>query len=342
MTTQEEVQTQAGKLLNQIAGYVGVRTMQIGVRSGLLLEIGNNTKGVTASALAENLGFDDLYVDVWCRSAFGAEIIDVNAKGEYTLAPVMDQLLLNQDFPGWVGGIPLVLDEPEIFDIFEQRLESGQRTWWNEVSPDFITGVGSTGRPFYTRMILNGFSQVPGLSDRLDAGASVAELACGAGTGLIKFANEFPKCSLHGVDGDDFSLRQSRALIDDSGVGERVTLEVSTFEDWSPDQTFDMIFINISMHECRDIDKTTQNVLAALKPGGYFVISDMPFPETTEECRTIPARIMCGIQFWEAQIGDQLLPTSDYVSLLEKHGFADIGAFDLSPVHCVVHGRKTA
>ncbi len=340
MTTQEQVQAQAGKLLGQIAGYVGVRTMQIGIRSGLLAEIASNANGITASDLAAKMSFDDLYVDVWCRSAYGAEILEIDGNGAYTLAPVMDQLLLNEDFPGWVGGIPLVLDEPEMFDIFEQRLASGQRTWWDEASPEFITGVSGTGRPFYTRMIPTGFSNVPGLGEKLEKGIAVCELACGQGTGLIKLATAFPNTTIHGVDGDDYSLEQSRVLIDNSGIGDRVTLEVSTFEDWKPEQKFDMIYMSISMHECRDIDKTAQNIMDALKPGGTFVISDMPFPEKTEDCRTVPARIMCGIQFWEAQIDDQLLPTSDYVKLLEKHEFTNVGSFDVTPVHAVIYGEK--
>ena len=70
-----------------------------------------------------------------------------------------------------------------------------------------------------------------------------------------------------------------------------MTLEVSTFEDWSPARAFDMIFINISMHECRDIELVTDNVKRSLKPGGWFVISDFPFPATHEGLRTPAARL---------------------------------------------------
>ena len=49
---------------------------------------------------------------------------------------------------------------------------------------------------------------------------------------------------------------------------------------------------------------------------------------------------MRGIQFFEALIGDQLLPTQAYVELLDEHGFRDVGSFDLTPVHAVTYGRK--
>ena len=65
-----------------------------------------------------------------------------------------------------------------------------------------------------------------------------------------------------------------------------------------------------------------------------------PFPNSTEELRTVPARIMTGVQCFEALIGDQLLPTQDYIDLLNKHGFRNVGAIDLSPVHAVTYGQK--
>jgi hypothetical protein len=96
---------------------------------------------------------------------------------------------------------------------------------------------------------------------------------------------------------------------------------------------------NISMHECRDADRVTAAVHDALEPGGWFVISDIPFPDSAEGLRTIPGRIMTGVQFWEAQIDDQLLPRHVYDDLLERHDFQDVGAFELTPIHAVTHGR---
>ena len=119
-----------------------------------------------------------------------------------------------------------------------------------------------------------------------------------------------------------------------------MSLVQSTLEDLDVAEEFDMVTINVSIHECRDIEKVTQNVRRALKPNGYFVISDFPFPETTEECRTVPARLMCGIQFFEAIIDDQLLPTQAFVDLLNEHGFQGVDSFDLTPVHAVTYGRK--
>ena len=105
---------------------------------------------------------------------------------------------------------------------------------------------------------------------------------------------------------------------------------------------FDLVISNISMHECRDLNLVTRNIRRALRPDGYFAISDFPFPDTDDGLRTVAGRIMSGIQFFEARIDDQLLPPSAYVDLLERHEFRNIGTIELAPIHAVVHGQRSS
>jgi SAM-dependent methyltransferase len=104
------------------------------------------------------------------------------------------------------------------------------------------------------------------------------------------------------------------------------------------DEPYDVVVNNISMHECRDIDLVAEAVRAALKPGGVFVISDFPFADDDDGLRTVPGRVMSGIQVFEAQIDDQLLPRRAYDDLLRRHGFADPGFASLTPMHALTWG----
>jgi hypothetical protein len=54
----------------------------------------------------------------------------------------------------------------------------------------------------------------------------------------------------------------------------------------------------------------------------------------------VPGRIMGAIQFFEAQIDDQLLTRAVYDHLLSRHGFTELGSFSLTPMHAVTHARK--
>jgi SAM-dependent methyltransferase len=336
---------QAPILLAQIAGYTGHRTVALGLRSGLVRALADRP-GAGPDELAATLGLDPWYVSVWCRGALSAGVLerdDSRPAGSrpsgFRLAPHMATLLLDADSPAYVGGVFLVFEAPEMFGRFETNLATGARMWWDETSPEWIAGVSGTGTPFYTRLLPGGLAQVPGLAQRLDAGCRVVDTACGTGVGVIRLARTYPNCAVVGIDGDAHSLDQARARVGEAGLGDRVELLHSPLEDMALDEPATLVINNISMHECRDIDRVADNVHDALEPGGWFVISDFPFPDTDAALRTDAGRIMCGIQYFEAQIDDQLLPRVAYDDLLGRHGFIELGSVGLTPMHAITYGR---
>jgi SAM-dependent methyltransferase len=328
----------APKVLSLIAGYVGHRTVTLGLRTGLIQRLADHP-GSTADDLADACGLDPFYVSVWCRGALAAGILE-RADSGYRLDDHVATLLLDTTSPAFVGGVFGVLESREAFDLFEEAFASGERMWWDDTSPEWIQAVSGTGTPFYTRLVPGGLDRVPGVAEALAAGCRVVDTACGAGIGLVRLATTYPGCTVVGVDGDQHSIDRARARLTEAGLADRVELVCSALEDMELDVPARVVINNISMHECRDIDRVTENVKAALEPGGWFVISDFPFPDTDEGLRSVPGRIMTGIQFFEAQIDDQLLPRAAYDDLLTRHGFSDIGSVQITPMHAVTYGRR--
>ncbi|MCF6523663.1 trans-aconitate 2-methyltransferase [Streptomyces sp. JJ36] len=365
MTTTTDRQTgpaladQAPLLQRLVAGYVGHRTVAIGLRSGLLRTLADHPEA-TAGELAGELGLDAFYVSVWCRSAVAAGVLERSpgeppgardaadgglaaadgAATRYRLAPHMETLLLDPSSPAWMAGVFEVTEAPEMFARFEENLTSGRRMWWDEAGPGFIAAVADAGVPFYTRLVPGGLAQVPGLADRLAAGCHVVDTACGAGAGLVRLARTYPECRITGVDGDRLSVDRAAERVATAGVADRVRVVCSPLEEMTLEDTAELVLNNISMHECRDIDRVTENVRESLAPGGWFVVSDFPFPDSEEELRTAAGRIMSGIQFFEAQIDDQLLPRRAYDALLTRHGFTGLGSVRLTPLHALTYARR--
>jgi len=342
---------QASHLLAHIAGFVGHRVVAIGLRQRLIqaLADADTRTGISADELAERLKLDPFYVAVWCRGAVASGICNgdgepssISLETRYRLAPHVATLLLDTAHPAYVGGVFTVLEQHEVFDRFESVLGSGERLWWDSCGPDWIAGVADTGLPFYTRLVPGGIAQVPGLADQLDLGGRIVDTACGSGVGMVRLAHTYPNCEILGVDGDRHSIELAERRLRDAGVMDRCRLVHSPLEAMAIDEQAACVINNISMHECRDIDRVTRNIRAGLEPGGWFVISDFPFPESLDALRSVPGRVMSGIQFFEAQIDDQLLPRTAYDDLLARHGFVDIGHVDLTPVHAITYGRRPA
>jgi len=350
-----EIKEQAGKVLGHVAGYIATRTLEMGVTHGFFAGLADHPDGIDVDGLASHLGYDAFYTEVWLRSAVASEYLEVDGDPiehydpearrfercpdrKFRLAEHMQTLLLDKDFPAYLGALPIILKQREVFDVFAENLVSGDRLWWNDCSHEAVQAVSNTGWSFYVRLMPGGFDAVPGVTDILAKKARVAELCCGFGKGTERLAKMYPDCSIVAVDGDEYSLKKASARLADAGLSDRVQFVHSYLEEMQLEPGFDLVFINISMHECRDIDKVTENVKACLRPGGIFVISDFPFPNSVEAQRTVPGRIMSGIQFFEALIEDQLMPTPVFTELLTKHGFKDVASFDVSPVHAISYG----
>lgn len=333
------MQERAGHLLAHAAGYVGHRTIALGLRAGLIGALADADRGLTAEDLASVSGCDPFYVGVWCRAALGCGL--VTHDDGYRLVDHASTLLLDETSPGYVGGVFTVLEQREVFDEFEARLASGERMWWNETTPAWIDAVTRTGRPFFARLVA-ALGHVDGVHDRLRSGGAVLDTACGTGTGLVLLARAFPEARVVGVDGDGYSLEVAEKRIASEGLSGRIDLVHAPLENLALETRFDLVTNNVSMHECRDLDRATANIRSVLKPGGWFVISDFPFPDDHEGLGTVPGRIMSGIQFFEALIDDQLVPPSTYRALLDRHGFGDVRTIDLTPVHALTIGRRAA
>ncbi|SNT43925.1 Methyltransferase domain-containing protein [Asanoa hainanensis] len=331
-----DIKESVGNMLGLLAGYVGHRTVATGLRTGLVAALANDGPA-TPDELASRTALDPFYTFAWCRAAYGAGVCD-RAGDVYRLADNLATVLLDDTSPAYVGGVFKVLEQPEIFDRFEASLASGERLWWDGCSPEFIAAVGGTGRPFYRRLVPGGLAQVPGLAQLLERGCRVLDTACGSGHGLVMLAEAYPNSEISGVDGDAHSVEVARSVLEAAGLT-NITVWDSPLEKLTVDQPYDVVINNISMHECRDIDAVARNVKAALKPGGVFVISDFPFADDDAGLRTAPGRVMSGIQIFEAQIDDQLLPRRVYDDLLARHGFRDLGSAAITPMHALTWGH---
>ena len=337
--TPEQIKEAASKITNYFGGYFAIWTIDLGLRKGLFAEIAKHPQGISSKSLAKKLNFDHLYIDVWCRNAYGAELLEIKDES-YVLPLNLATLLLDRDSPFYVSGTAQALvGLRDVFVSLRSWIKTGKHIWWDSTPREFVDAVAESSRPFYSRL-LNFVENNSNLKDRLTNKETLLEVGVGYGTGLIRFAQKYPRAKFIGVDGDSYSLKQAKANFTKTKLADRVRFVKSTFEDLSLSEVADIALINISLHEARDKKQAVKAMYKALKRGGVILVSEFPYPETPEGLKTPPARVMSGVQYFEAAINDQLMPTKQFVNLLSAVGFQNIEIFELAPVHIVILGYK--
>ena len=335
-----ELTEQAAKILGPLSGTATVWALDLGLRLGVFDQLAAEPDGATAEEVATARGLDPQYAHVVLRAAYAAEVLD-RTGDRYRLAEHMGTLLLNSDAPGYLAGaIKTFVALRETYLDLRDLARTGKREWWNDFDPEWIDAVGENGQTYYRRLLNLVVPQLPEVTAALERGARYLDLACGVCRGPAKFVDAFPATTVTAVDGDAYTLEVAEREMKERGIGDRFRFVHSMLEDLDLDGGHDLAVINISLHEARDIARVVDRAHAALDPGGTFLVSEFPFPEHEEDCRTVPGRLMCGVQFFEAHIGCQLLPTARFVEHLEKAGFSDVGVVNVTPMQVVVHGRK--
>ena len=335
-----ELAQQAGKILGPLSGVATTWALDLGLRLGMFQHLAGRPDGADADEVAEALDLDPRYTKVVLRAAYAGEILDQDG-GRYRLAEHMATLLLDPDSPAYAAGaVHTLVALRETFLDLRQFARTGEREWWEDFDPEWIDAVGENGQTYYRRMLGAVVPKLPPVQVALERGARYLDLACGVCRGPAKVVAAFPKTRVTAVDCDRFSLSTAERDMKERGVGDQFRFVHSFLEDLDIEGGYDLAIINISLHEARDIERAVERVHRALDDGGTFLVSEFPFPEREEDTRTVPGRLMCGVQAFEAHIGCQLLPTSRFVELLELAGFRDVGAIGVTPTHVVIHGTK--
>jgi len=335
-----ELKEQAAKILGPLSGTTTVWGIDLGLRLGVFRLLADRPAGAAPEEVADALDLDPQYAHVVLRAAYAAEVLDLD-DDRYRLADHMATLLLDADAPGYLGGaIQTFVALRETYLDLRTFARTGRREWWGDFDPEWIDAVAENGQTYYRRILDVVVPKLPAVAASLERGARYLDLACGACRGPAKIATAYPGVTVTAVDCDPYTLELAEREVKENGLGDRFRFVESMLEDLDIDGGHDLAVVNISLHEARNIEKAVARAHAALDPGGTFVVSEFPFPERVEDCRSVPGRLMCGVQFFEAHIGCQLLPTAQFVELLEGAGFRDVGVIDVTPVHVVVHGTK--
>ena len=186
---------------------------------------------LTPAELADRTDTAERYVREWLNAQAAGGYVEYDPEsGRYTLPPEQAVALTDSDSPAYLPGffqIALGLGA-RLAAHHRGRRRPAPGVGWHEHNHDVFDGCERFFRPGYNaNLIAEWLPALDGVVEKLERGASVADVGCGHGSSTILMAQAFPNSTFVGSDYHDGSIETARERAREAGVGDRVRFEVA-------------------------------------------------------------------------------------------------------------------
>ena len=265
-----------GQFVTDFGAAVHAGMVVIGERLGLYKALALGP--MTPAELAAKTSTDERYLREWLASQAAGGYITYNAKtGHFSLSEEQAFTLAREDSPAYLpGAFELVLGSLAAVPRIAESFRTGAGMGWHEHDDRVFHGCEKFFRPGYAANLMTAW--IPSLNDvtqKLEAGARVADVGCGLGASTLLMAKAYPKSRFYGFDYHDKSIEAAREGARREGVADRVTFEVSKAKEF-PGKDYDFVAVFDCLHDMGDPIGAAAHVRKSLAPEGTWMIVE-PF-----------------------------------------------------------------
>jgi len=239
---------------------------------------------VTPAQLAERTECNERYLREWLCQQAASGYVDYDAgAGTFRLPPEQALALADDRSPAFIAGAfqvlaAMVKDEPRI----AERFRSGDGLAWHEHDYDLFEGTERFFRPGYLANLVDSWlPALDGVTDKLEAGARVADIGCGHGASTILMAEAYPRSAFVGSDYHEASIEAARRAAEHAGVADRATFELASAKAFGGGP-FDLVCVFDALHDMGDPVGAARHVRSQLAPDGTWMVVE-PFANDAVE-----------------------------------------------------------
>jgi len=242
----------------------------------------------TASAqVADAAGLDERYVREWLGGMVTAGFVQYVPDGHtYYLCPDhapfltgtgADNLARTMRFVSLMGQV-----QPKVVDAFR----NGGGLSYDDY-PGFHHLQAADSAAVNDASLLDTIIPLAGVTDRLEAGISVADVGCGEGHAINLLARAYPRSTFVGYDFSEEAVEAGRREAEEWGLGNArfEVLDVATLAEVA---AYDLITTFDAVHDQAHPAQVLANVRRALRPDGTYLMVDINASSNLEENLDLP------------------------------------------------------
>ena len=274
---EQKLEAFLGRFVGDMGAAMTMPLVRLGERLGLYRAMAH-AGPMSSQELADRTGVGERYVREWLANQTASGYVEHDASSDrYTLPDEHAMALADEDSPLFMlGGLSILASVWADEDRLAERFSRGEGFGWHEHDPRLFSGTERFFRPGYRAHLTEDWiPAMDGLSERLTAGAHVADVGCGHGASTLIMARAYPQSTFVGFDYHDGSIARARELAREAGVEDRVRFEVARADAY-PGDGYDLVCHFDCLHDMGDPAGAARHVRETLKDDGWWMVVE-PF-----------------------------------------------------------------
>ncbi|PWS35127.1 SAM-dependent methyltransferase [Falsiroseomonas bella] len=262
------------QMLGDLGGAASVTMVRMGDALGLYRALRENGP-MTSAELARAARVDERYLREWLSHQAASNYLAYDPEsGRFALTPEQAMIFAEDDSPvNMLGAFDLMAAMQQSHPKVEAAFRSGEGVAWGDLSGCLWCATARFFRPGYHNNLVQ--SWLPALEEvkaKLENGAEVADVGCGAGWSTVIMAKAFPNSRFTGYDYHPPSIESAREHAREHGVEANTRFEVAQATGTPADGRFDLVTFFDCLHDMGDPVSAAAHVRRMLKPDGSWMV----------------------------------------------------------------------
>ncbi|MFM1751467.1 MAG: hypothetical protein RL119_429 [Actinomycetota bacterium] len=334
-------------VFTKLEGAVTSGMIHLGDRLGLYKALAAAGEPVSCASLAEATKLHVRWVQEWLHNQAAAQLLQVSPSdtGQETFALSAEAAIVLADENHPAFGMGMFHRLPQTMDSLRDLPESfrtGLGRDYDSHGPEGAVGIERSFEPWSRSYLLPVvLPALDGMVARLENGAAVADIGCGAGGAAIRIAKAYPKSTVVGYDISKYALERAEEKRREEETG-NVSFVDPRRHPLPEDESLDLVTAFDCIHDMTHPGEVMRAIRRSLKPDGLWLLVDIKALDTFAENMTKNpmASLMYGISVMScmssamslpdgAGLGTLGLPESKARQMAEEAGFTRFRRLDI-------------
>ena len=266
----------------------------LGDRLGLYKAI-DEIGPVSSDLLAAHTGLHERWLREWLRhQACVGHVEYLAADDAFYLTPEAAVVLCDDDHPMFfASGFGAVAATHAALPKMDEVFRTGLGLSYDDHGQACACGIERLNNYFpRNELVQNVLPMLDGVTDKLDSGASVADVGCGAGLALIEMAKAYPQATFVGYDTSSHALERAHANVEAQGLT-NLRFSNPSVEPLPTDRSIDFVTTFDVVHDTPYPQQLIDGIYGSLREDGTWLCSDIKsFPTFEQNLNDNPSAAM--------------------------------------------------